>query len=339
MKTALFIKTKNLGDAVILTSPVTAIRDQYRVHVLCFKDCESIYTDLPGVDRVWAVRRGERGWASIVSGFKLFLELKKIRFDLLAQFSDDWRGAILARLLSVRIRVSHKRSNRIGFWLRSFSHLASITPRRHAVEQDLDLLRRVGLYQGDAPAYELPNDFKVNPRAEKLLSYLGINAGKFVILHLFSRWQFKQLSPQVCHELIVQLSRDGYQVVVTGDHQDAEKFERLGLTENLSVKAVFGEPLATFSALINASLGVISVDSLAIHLASANRKPTLAIFGPSGEDNWRPWKTQQVIFEQRSIYPCRPCGKDGCGGSKVSQCLHTMNAGDIVKAFYKVMSQ
>ncbi|HET8585304.1 MAG TPA: glycosyltransferase family 9 protein, partial [Casimicrobiaceae bacterium] len=51
--------------------------------------------------------------------------------------------------------------------------------------------------------------------------------------------------------------------------------------------------------------------------------PTLALFGPSGEDEWGPWRVRARVVVSHA-HPCRPCGIDGCGGGKVSECLTTL---------------
>ena len=63
----------------------------------------------------------------------------------------------------------------------------------------------------------------------------------------------------------------------------------------------------------------IGVDSMPMHLAAAMGTPTVALFGPSSENIWGPWNVEQRIVT--STHSCRPCGVDGCGGSKVSECL------------------
>ena len=47
--------------------------------------------------------------------------------------------------------------------------------------------------------------------------------------------------------------------------------------------------------------------------------PVVALFGPSGENEWGPWRVPHRVVT--SAHPCRPCGNDGCGGGKVSECL------------------
>jgi len=48
--------------------------------------------------------------------------------------------------------------------------------------------------------------------------------------------------------------------------------------------------------------------------------PSVAIFGPSGDKEWGPWNVAHRVVASIA-HPCRPCGQDGCAGSKVSACL------------------
>lgn len=72
----------------------------------------------------------------------------------------------------------------------------------------------------------------------------------------------------------------------------------------------------------------IGVDSAPMHIAAAVGTPALALFGPSGEALWGPWGTPSTGHHKvvaSDGYTCRPCGLDGCGGGKVSDCLVTLD--------------
>jgi heptosyltransferase-3 len=56
-----------------------------------------------------------------------------------------------------------------------------------------------------------------------------------------------------------------------------------------------------------------------MHIAAAMQTPVVALFGPSGDIEWGPWMVRSRVIT--SGHPCRPCGNDGCGGGKVSECL------------------
>jgi heptosyltransferase-3 len=85
----------------------------------------------------------------------------------------------------------------------------------------------------------------------------------------------------------------------------------LNLAGRLSIKEL--------GALAGSAALFVGVDSMPMHLAAAMGTPTVALFGPSGESEWGPWNVAHRVV--RSAHSCRPCGLDGCGGGKVSDCL------------------
>ena len=98
------------------------------------------------------------------------------------------------------------------------------------------------------------------------------------------------------------------------------------LTQNFTL-----QDTATLYALADL---VITIDSMSTHLASAVKTPVISIFGPTNEKNWGPWKGKYKVIglskEDAEMFACRPCGLDGCEGSKVSQCLVQMDPQKVV---------
>ena len=76
------------------------------------------------VRHVFVIPRDKKGLNKISAYFNLFKQLFKERYDLLAHFSVDWRGAVLARLLRVETSVSRHTDRRGTFWHESFDFLA-----------------------------------------------------------------------------------------------------------------------------------------------------------------------------------------------------------------------
>jgi heptosyltransferase-3 len=81
--------------------------------------------------------------------------------------------------------------------------------------------------------------------------------------------------------------------------------------------------LKELGALIERSEFLICVDSVPFHIASALKKPVIALFGPTSDVTWGPWRNPnaRVVSMEMS---CRPCYLDGCGGSKRSDCLESL---------------
>jgi heptosyltransferase-3 len=65
--------------------------------------------------------------------------------------------------------------------------------------------------------------------------------------------------------------------------------------------------------------------------------PTVALFGPSGEDEWRPWQVPHRVVTTK--FTCRPCGNDGCGGGKVSECLTTLPVDDVQAVLEQLLAE
>jgi len=82
--------------------------------------------------------------------------------------------------------------------------------------------------------------------------------------------------------------------------------------------------------LLYAAKLYIGPNTAAMHLAAACRCPVVALFGPSGEIEWGPWQTPNRVVT--SAHPCRPCGNDGCGGGKVSECLTSLGVRQVLAA-------
>jgi heptosyltransferase-3 len=81
----------------------------------------------------------------------------------------------------------------------------------------------------------------------------------------------------------------------------------------------------------------VGVDSMPMHLACAMGTPTVALFGPSGEQQWGPWNVSHRVVS--SNHSCRPCGLDGCGGGKVSECLTFLPVDAVRAAVRELLSK
>ncbi|HEU4529940.1 MAG TPA: glycosyltransferase family 9 protein, partial [Steroidobacteraceae bacterium] len=79
------------------------------------------------------------------------------------------------------------------------------------------------------------------------------------------------------------------------------------------------------------------VDSMPMHLAAAMGTPTVALFGPSGENEWGPWNVERRVVT--TTHTCRPCGYDGCGGGKVSECLEFLPVDAVHAAAREVLAR
>jgi heptosyltransferase-3 len=298
-KKALFLKTKNIGDSIILTSAIAALPRSFKyVDILCFPQSESIYRMNKRVRNIYVIPRDKEGLHKIKSYFYIFKNLFNEHYDLLAQFSIDWRGALLARFLDIGISVSRHTSRRGFFWHNSFQYLApAIDYERPMAEQDVDLLRTINMYKIlSAPKYQL----KINPAAkikvnEWLISNNANVKNKLVVIHPFSRWRFKELSILFWAKVLDALISNHLTIIMSGANDDYEK--RKSVFDLCKFKPYLTQDfsLEDSAALFQAADLVITIDSMSTHLASALNTPVISIFGPTKQKVWGPWKVKNRI--------------------------------------------
>lgn len=286
---------------------------------------------------IYVIPRDKSSTKKIVAYFDLFKKLFREHYDLFAHFSNDWRGAMLSRFLRPNISVSRQAPRRGSFWHHSFHFLAAeLDHVRHMAEQDVDLLRSVNLYKKMvAPAYELDITSVQKNKLEVWLHNHGIQLkNKLIVIHASSRWKFKEIPISTWAKIIDELKSKKIDVVVSGSSQDSHTNQLIynqSQLKPLLTQSFTLQDTATLYALADL---VITIDSMSTHLASAVKTPVISIFGPTNEKNWGPWKGKYQVIglsqKDAEMFTCRPCGKDGCEGSKVSQCLVQMDPHKVV---------
>jgi heptosyltransferase-3 len=343
---ALVIMLRHHGD-VLLASPVAAAlklaAPRVEIDALVYDDTAAMLEGHPALAQVHTVGRrwkDEGAFARLASESALLRALRGRGYDLLIHLTEQPRGAWLARSLGARHSVAPVVPDRGSFWANSFTHLYPIARngRRHKVEANLDALRRIGLQPG---MEERRLQFVPGAAAEasiaSLLAAEGIAGSGFIHVHPASRWRFKCWTPEGNAELIDRLA-SSYRIVLTAAPDPAE----LSLIEQI-VGRTRTKPLNLAGKLSIKELGALTaqarlfvgVDSMPMHLAAAMRTPAVALFGPSGEQEWRPWRVAHRVVT--TSHPCRPCGNDGCGGGKVSECLTTLGVDDVYAAIQDLL--
>ena len=338
-KQALFLKAKNIGDSIILTASIAALPKDYRyVDVICFPESKPIFQMNKRVRHIFLIPRDKKGIKKIAAYIDLFMQLFKEHYDLLAQFSNDWRGAILARLLFADIKVSRQTPRRGYFWHHSFHFLAPVLDyERPMAEQDVDLLRACDLYKKkEAPPYQLEAPKKNQLKIKKWLKAQNILKSKLIVIHTSSRWGFKEIPIGTWVTIIDTLKSKNMHVVLSGPKDDLKTNEAIRDLCQSEPILTYNFSLEDTAALYKIADLVVTIDSMSTHLASAMKTPVVSIFGPTNDLNWRPWKVKYEVVAlsvaDDPIFSCRPCGMDGCEGMKISQCLVQMKPQMILKS-------
>lgn len=342
LRRVLVIKLRHHGD-VLLTSPLFTVLKNSAPHLeidaLVYRDTADMLTLHPAIEQVHTI---DRDWkrqgllAQARAEWRLLAGLRARGYDLVIHLSEHPRGAWVARLTGARHGVARTIGGRNRWWRGSFSHFFPWAPgnTRHTVEIHLDALRRIGLQPGpEERRLILEPGADARRHIDGILADRNLAARGFIHLHPTSRWLFKCWAEDKVTALMQALQAQGHALVVTcaPDAREQAMLERILRPLAQPPVNLGGQlTLKQLAALTAQAKLFIGVDSAPMHIAAAMRTPVVALFGPSGDKEWGPWMTPHRIIT--SDHSCRPCGQDGCGGGKISECLTTLPVSQVLAA-------
>jgi heptosyltransferase-3 len=333
VKKVLVVKMRHLGD-VLLTAPVfSALKKRFpsaQVDAYIYEEARPMLEGHPGINRLIGY---DRKWKKL--GFlgrlrkewALLWQLWREGYDLVLNLTEGDRGALVAKVSGARIRVGFEPK---GKWQKKiYTHVVKHCPGlRHTVERNLDALRRIGLF----PEMDERGLFLQIPEGARAEMQRRVGEEPFVLIHPTSRWRFKCWPVAKMRELSRILLGMGKKLVFTSGPDADEVAMVEEITEGLEVLRLCGKiSLKELGALIQMSELLVCVDSVPLHMASALGKAVVAIFGPTSDVTWGPWRNMRARVVAQNL-SCRPCYRDGCGGSKRSDCLDTLPVSEVLKA-------
>jgi heptosyltransferase-3 len=296
----LLIKLKHIGDTLLLTPTIQGIRQSYpeaEIWVAVRKGTEDILAGCDAVDRVLTTAAPEKGnrkhlqWSDT---WKLLKQIRSDRFDFVFELSDGDRGRILAQLSRSQIRATLLNQGKLNkLWRLTFNRLSSAQWRNgHSVEKDYSLVHEFLPLSKEIPTLQFtPTADEDFPNFDK--------PGDYLLFHPATRWRRKEWPIEYWETLgkrIIQEEQKSI-VVSSGPASDEIEFSK-ELTKRLGEKASCTEGATSWrqlAGLIRNASCFIGVDTAAMHLAAACQCPTVALFGPSIVNLWKPWKTPNIV--------------------------------------------
>jgi heptosyltransferase III len=356
IRRVLVVKLRHHGD-VLLSSPVFRVLKKHMPHVevdaLIYHDTREMLTNHPDVSNVYTIGRDWKRLNVLKQAqaeFGLLSILRARHYDIVLHLTEHPRGAWLTRLLGPCISVAPRATGMsegrsAGWWKASFTHTFPLpkTTFRHTVEQNLDALRRLGIHPApeDKKLILVPGA-EADAKVTALMSSHGVEAKHFIHIHPTSRWFFKTWPAEKFADLILRLGRQGERVVLTAAPSADEREMVAAIKTKLKAPVIDltgALSLKELAALTAKARAFVGVDSAPMHIAAAMQTPTVALFGPSGEKHWGPWGVKfRVVASNRPEHSCRPCGNDGCGGSKVSDCLIELPVAQVHDALNELLA-
>lgn len=345
----LLIRLRNIGDVLLTVPTFRAFREAFPrafIAALVNAGTEEMLTGNPVLDEVLVF---DRRWKELPLGQRVRREMEfawQVRrrgFDLVVNMTEGDRGAFLALASGAKYKIGLFTAHP-GFWWkkRVFNHIVRVPDwKTHIVEQNLEIPRSLGIDPQDQRVdifYSRQDEEKIR----QLLEEEGIKPeDPLVHIHPTSRWLFKCWRDDGMARVIDGLQETGrVRVVLTsgGEKKELTKIEQiLHLCRTNPVSLAGRTTLKQLAALSRRCRFFIGVDTAPMHIAAAVGTPVIALFGPSGEFNWGPWGNGHVVIKKD--WECRPCGADGCEGSKKSRCLEEISEEEVLETALQFLSK
>jgi len=344
-KKILIMKFRNIGDVLLTTPLIKNLKLNYPdalIDIAVNKGTQEMVTLNPNINEVLIYDReyikSLSSFQRIIVEIKFAWKIRKNKYDIVINTTKGDRGAQIALLSGADIKIGYK-SGKNFLTQNVFDYLLPNQGLRHTLEMDLDALRVLNLPIREKKSEIFWSD-EDKQKVDLLLNQENLNRLSFIHIHAVSRWMFKCINDQTMATIIDYCQEQlEVKVVLTAApvKQELEKLESiLSLSKSEPLNFAGKLTLKQTAYLNSAAKFFIGVDTAIMHISAANNIPALAFFGPSGADHWGPWDNDlmeseyttrrgyRTMGKHRVIqenWDCVPCGKDGCEGSKISDCL------------------
>jgi len=279
----LLARTDRIGDLVLTTPAIKAIREAYPdayIAMIVRPYGEPLVKDNPYLDEViiydkFGLHR------SAAATIRFGLNLRKAGFDRAVIFHSTNRMHIIAYIANIPRRIGY--DNRLSFLLTDSIKNLKHEGKKHERDYTLDLLKALGIESHEKELYITVDNGAVSD-IEQVLSSHGITIkDKLVTIHpgasciskIWPSERFAKLSDMLIEKHNVKI------VVIGGnDKRDlfcVESVKKFMRKEALFLKGALG--LKELAALLKRSELFVSNDSGPVHIATAVGTPVVDIFG------------------------------------------------------------
>ncbi len=329
----LIIRTSAMGDIVMASPLAEGLRRKYpqaRIFWLVEPQVSGLLAQNPHLDRLitwpkteWKKLFKSGRWLRLAGEAQRFLRmLRQERFDLALDAQGLLRSRLLAWASGARRRIGFT-SREPGRFLMTGMLDKGKNSRRMGSEY-LHLLESLGCdTTGLAPRIHLSP--QTREQATAALNSAGVS-GAYAVCAPFTTRTQKHWVERHWVEVAQGILQDlGLTVLWLGGPADAVQADRFVL-EGGGVSVAGKTSLAVSAAIIEGAALVVGVDTGLVHLGTAFRRPTVALFGATCPYLEAPSPLTTVIYHP---FPCSPCRRSPtCDGR--FPCMGDISAAEVL---------
>lgn len=331
--TILIIDLAFIGDVILATPVVRAVRTAYpdaHLTMLSVPLTATIAAMNPYIDEVipYDKRGRHRGFFGM---FTMARELKRHAFDMVICMNFAVRGAVVAWLADIPVRVGYDAQHASLF----LTHVSTAkrTGIQHETLNHLEVLRPLGLATQDTSLVLQPSAGAIASLAAKKERY-NIPAAGYVAICPFGSYAKKNLSLAASAHLVRHLSQHE-PVYLIGAKADGDRLEKIARLAGLDFSHILAGTfsLDELAAFLQDATCLVTVDTGPMHIAQAVGCPVAAVFGPTDPAIWGPRGEKAVVLCREK--KCAPCwGKGTC---HQNDCMREIAVSEILAAVEKLL--
>jgi len=303
----LLIKPKQIGDSLILTPTITAIKKAYpeaEIWVMVRRGCEGILAGCPSIAQILTlagVEKSDRRPGDFWRQVKVLLRLWSVKFDYVFELGDGHRARLFSMLSRAKRRYSVKTSSPLKeIERRRFTAVSTFDWETcHRVEKDFYSVSEFLPLRQPIPSLCFEQKFAQRwEEGSTLTDFCVVQVGS---RQGFNRWH-REGWMKVCRAMLKRFQN----VVISCGPVAHEMEEAAWLQQDLGLRAINTQGRTTWPEmawLLGRAKLYIGPNTAAMHLAAACRCPVVALFGPSIEDHWYPWQAPYRIVTSHGYVP------------------------------------
>ena len=312
VKKILVLELAHIGDIIMTTPLLNSLRHNFpQAHItfICGSWAEPLLRNNPYVNEIVTYNsaiftRGSKK-TSFVEAIKLFNHLRKSNYDLLIDLRGDYASLFFCLLGLARSRIEWWASHIIERKLNKLEY-------EHYVDSKLRILEKAGLSIQKSDL-ELKTDENTKKFVKNYFKSKKIAEKDFVVVIApGSGWQYRRWPKEKFALLADKLIQENNaRILFIGNKKERELCGYIAsLMKHDAINSAGDMSLMQTAELIRNCRLFIGNDSSPMHIASAFKVPTVALFGSNPPTLTGPKNKNSMILWHKT--PCCPCHQLDC---------------------------
>ncbi len=338
----LFIRLRNLGEAVLDTANLRALK-RFRPDLQITTLVEALYTDLyaadPDITAIPLPRAVQHQRSSLAARLQIIKTIRQHKFHAVINLHGGPTSAQLTWLSGAKHRLGAQHfRNGFAYNLR-LPPAEGILGRTdlHTVEYQFGWFKWLGLALDEPAPTQLFVDEAARVRAHTQLRKAGVDpAQPYAVLAPTNEFYTKRWLPERFAAVAERLSARGFQIVMTGapTEEQRQQLAAVQAATPLPLAALSSLSIGELVALIADAQLFVGNDSGPAHIAAAVKTPQVVLFGPASSERWRPWRAPAQLVQNH--FACNPCAMYTCAAFAEPECIRSISVQQVMQAIAKV---